>query len=105
MTSSYDQAPGSLNLSFNRGNDFSALIDLSIAVTGYSFTASITSLVTGAEVVPFTATVASEANGQVNIGLTDTQTAAIPRGTYGWNLTWVENQATRTALTGFVEVL
>jgi hypothetical protein len=43
--------------------------------------------------------------GQVNVSLTDTQTAALARGTYGWQMRWTENQATRTALTGFVEVL
>jgi len=101
---SYDQTPGSLNLAFNRGDDVSVLIDLSISAVGYNFTAAVTSLVSGADVVPFTVTVPSAANGQVNIALTDTQTAALPRGTYGWVLRWVENNATRTALTGFVEV-
>jgi hypothetical protein len=102
---SYDQTPGPLSFSFARGDDFSALIDLSIAVTGYSFTASITSLVTGLEVVPLTVTVVSAANGQVNVSLTDTQTSALARGTYGWNMKWTESNATRTALAGFVEVL
>jgi len=102
---SYDQTPGALNLSFNRTDDFSALIDLSISIVGYSITATITSLVTGADVVSFTVTIPSAANGQVNIALTDTQTAALARGTYGWNMKWTENAATRTALTGFVEVL
>lgn len=101
---SYDQTPGSLNLAFNRGDDVSVLIDLSISAVGYTFTAAVTSLVSGADVVPFTVTVPSAANGQINIALSDTQTAALPRGTYGWVLRWVENNATRTALTGFVEV-
>jgi len=101
---SYDQTPGSLNLAFNRGDDFSALVDFSIGMTGYTVTAAVTSLVSGADVVPFTVTVPSPANGQVNIALSDTQTAALPRGTYGWVLRWTENNATRTALTGFVEV-
>lgn len=102
---SYDQTPGSLNLAFNRGDDFSTLVDFSIGMAGYTVTASITSLVTGADVVPFTVTIPSAANGQVNIALSDTQTAALPRGTYGWNMKWTENNATRTALTGFVEVI
>lgn len=101
---SYDQTPGSLNLAFNRGDDFSVLIDLSISIVGYSLTASVTSVITGADVVPFTVTVPSAANGQVNIELSDTQTAALPRGTYGWSLKWTQGNATRTALTGFVEV-
>ena len=102
---SYDQTPGTLSVSLNRGDDLSVLIDLSISLVGYTVTASVTSLVTGSEVVPFTVTTVNAATGQVNISLTDTQTAALARGTYGWNMKWTENNATRTALTGFVEVL
>lgn len=106
MAGSYDQTPGSLGLSFKRGDDFSALIDFSLNMaTGYTTTASIVSAVTGTEVVPFTVTVPSAAEGKVNIALTDTQTAALAAGTYRWQMTWVENNATRTALQGFVEVL
>ena len=43
---SYDQTPGTLNLAFNRGDDFSALVDFSIGMTGYTVSASMTSLVT-----------------------------------------------------------
>jgi hypothetical protein len=103
---SYDQTPGVLNLSFVRGDDVSTLIDFSpITMTGYQVTASMYSLVSGADVQAFTVTAANAANGQFNISLTDTQTAALARGTYGWRMTWTENAATRTALTGFVEVL
>jgi hypothetical protein len=102
---SYDQTPGALNLSFNRADDFSALIDFSIAMTGYTVTAGITSLVSGNEVQPLTVSFVSATAGQVNVSLTDTQTAALARGTYGWNMKWTEGSATRTALTGFVEVL
>ena len=103
---SYDQTPGSLNLTFNRADDVSVMVDFSpITMTGYTVTAGITSLVSGAEVQPFAVSFVSATAGQVNISLTDTQTAALARGTYGWNLKWTEGQATRTALTGFVEVL
>lgn len=102
---SYDQTPGSLNLSLKRSDDFSSLIDFSIGMSGYTVTAGITSLVTGAEVQPFTVQVVSATAGQVNVSLTDMQTAALARGTYGWHLKWTEGQATRTALTGFVEVI
>lgn len=101
---SYDQSPGSLNLAFNRGDDFSALVDFSIGMTGYTVSASMTSLVTGASVQPLTVSFVSATAGQVNVSLTDTQTSALARGTYGWNMKWVEGNATRTALTGFVEV-
>ena len=102
---SYDQTPGLLNLSFKRGDDVSTLIDFSIGMSGYTVTAGITSLVDGAEVQPLTVSFVSATAGQVNVSLTDTQTAALARGTYGWNLKWTEGSATRTALTGFVEVL
>jgi hypothetical protein len=102
---SFDQTPGTLNLSFRRGDDFSALVDFSIAMTGYTASASMTSLVSGAVVQAFTTTFVSAANGQVNIALSDTQTAALARGTYGWEMTWTVDNATRTALTGFAEVL
>lgn len=101
---SYDQTPGALNLSFKRGDDFSTLIDFSIGMAGYTVTAGVTSLVTGDEVQPLTVSFVSATAGQVNVSLTDTQTAALARGTYGWSLKWTEGQATRTALTGFVEV-
>jgi len=102
---SYDQTPGSLNLAFKRGDDVSTLIDFSIGMTGYTVTAGITSLVSGADVQPLTVSFVSATAGQVNVSLTDTQTAALARGTYGWEMKWVENNATRTALTGYVEVL
>jgi hypothetical protein len=101
----YEQLPGELNLAFNRGDDFSTLIDFSITMTGYSVTAAIYSLISGDTVQAFTVTASNASAGQFNISLTDAQTAVIPRGTYGWRMTWVENNATRTALTGFVEVL
>jgi hypothetical protein len=56
-------------------------------------------------VQPFAVSFVSATAGQVNISLTDAQTAALARGTYGWQMRWTENNATRTALTGVVEVL
>ena len=105
MSPTYDQTSGTLGLSFVRGNDFSSLIDFSINMTGYTATAAIVSAVTGEQVVPFTVTIPSAAEGQVNIALTDAQTSALARGTYKWQMAWTENNATRTALTGFVEVI
>jgi hypothetical protein len=102
---SYDQTPGTLNLSFKRADDFSAMVDFSISLASYTVTAGITSLVSGAEVQPLTVSFVSATAGTVNVSLTDTQTAALARGTYGWQMKWTENNATRTALTGFVEVI
>ena len=104
MSTTYGQLPGKLNLAFNQGDDFSSLIDFSISLDGYAVSAGITSLVTELPVLSFTITYVSLANGQVNISLTDAQTASLARGTYGWNLKWTAGDVTRTALTGMVAV-
>ena len=102
----YTQLPGSMNLAFKRANDFSTLIDFDgTTLVGYAVTANVVSLVTGATVVPFAATVADAAAGQVSIALTDTQAAALPTGTYGWQLDWTApGSVQRTALQGTVAV-
>jgi hypothetical protein len=103
--STYNQLPGTMNLAFKRANDFSSLIDFDTTLAGYTVTASVTSLVTGATVVPFTTTVSDASAGQINIALTDTQTAALPSGTYGWQLDWTApGSVQRTALSGTLEV-
>jgi len=95
-----------MNLSFKRANDFGTVIDFDgTTLVGYSVSANVTSLVTGASVVPFTTTITDASAGQVNIALTDTQTAALPAGTYGWQLDWTApGSVQRTALSGTVEV-
>jgi hypothetical protein len=101
----YDQTPGNLPISFVRGDSFSSLLDFSINLTGYTFAASLVSVVTGAEVAALTSSVVSASNGQVNVSLTSTQTLALARGTYQWKFVWTQGNAVRTALTGFVEAL
>ena len=104
--STYSQLPGTMNHAFKRGNSFAALVDFDgVTLVGYTVTASVTSLVTGTAVIPFTTTVTDAAAGQVNVALTGTQTAALPAGTYGWQLDWVApGGVQRTALSGTVEV-
>ena len=106
MSSTYTQLPGTMNLSFKRANDFATLVDFNgTTLVGYTVSATVTSLVTGANVIPFTTTLADAAAGQVNIALTDTQTASLPAGTYGWQLDWTApGSVQRTALSGTVEV-
>lgn len=101
----YDQTPGKLPLSFVRGDSFSALLDFSIDLTGYTFAASLVSVVSGLDVVTLTSSVVSAASGQVNVALTAAQTTALPRGTYQWKFVWTQGNAVRTALAGFVEAL
>ena len=106
MSSTYSLLPGTMNLAFKKSGDFSTLIDFDgTTLVGFSVTANITSLVTGATVVPFTTTVTDATAGQVQIALTDTQTASLAAGTYGWQLDWVApGSVQRTALSGTVEV-
>ena len=106
MRSTYTQLPGTMNLAFKRAGDFAALIDFDgTSLVGYTATATVTSLVTGATVVPFTTTLVDAAAGQVQVALSDTQTAALPAGTYGWRLDWTApGSVQRTALQGTVEV-
>ena len=102
----YTQLPGTMSLAFKRGDDFSTLIDFNVSLASYSVSATVTSLVTGATVIPFTTSLADAAAGQVSVSLTDTQTASLAAGTYGWRLDWVApGGVQRTALQGVVEVV
>jgi hypothetical protein len=94
-----------MNLAFKRAGDFSTLIDFNVSLSSYSVSATVTSLVTGAAVIPFTTTLADAAAGQVSVSLTDTQTASLAAGTYGWQLDWTApGSVQRTALSGTLEV-
>jgi hypothetical protein len=105
MAAQFSLLPGSMSLSLKKSNDFATLIDFDTSLVGYSATASLTSLVTGAVVIPFTTSIADAAAGQVSVSLSDTQTAALAAGTYGWQLDWVApGNVQRTALSGTVEV-
>lgn len=100
-----DTLPGSLSLAFRRGDEFSTLLDFSIATTGYTWSAAIYSVVTGTTIATPTVTVVNAATGQVNLGLSEIQTAALAAGTYGWRLSWTApGEALRTVLAGTVEV-
>lgn len=105
MGANYEQLPGELNLSFRRADEVSTEIDFNpISLTGYTMAATLVSLVGGGTVASITTTTVDAAAGRLNIGLTDEQTAALPVGTYRWNLTADDGQARRTYLTGMVEV-
>jgi hypothetical protein len=94
-----------MNLAFKKSGDFSTLIDFNVSLSSYSVSATVTSLVTGATVIPFTTTLADAAAGQVSVSLTDTQTASLAAGTYGWQLDWTApGSVQRTALSGTLEV-
>lgn len=101
----YEQLPGRLNLTFRAGDYFSTIVDFSIGLTGYTTSAALYSCVSGSSVQSFSTAMADAAAGQVSIALTNTQTAALPIGTYEWRLHWTDaGGVARTALGGFAEV-
>lgn len=100
------QLPGSASVRFVRGDDWGETLDFSIDATGYTWSASIYSLFTGATVVAPTVAVISAALGQIAVSLTDAQTAALQAGTYGLRVTWTApGDAVRRAAEGICEVL
>ena len=99
----YDQLPAKLNLRWSVGDDFSALLDFDVSLVGYTAAAVVYSTTIGATVATFTTTIPDALAGKVNIALTDTQTAALGPGTYGWQLTWTIGTTTRTAMDGFID--
>ncbi len=102
----YTQLPGSMSLAFKRGDDFSAVVDFDgVSLAGYTATATISSLVSGLTVVAMAVSIVDPEAAQVSVSLTDTQTAALAAGTYGWRLDWTAPGGTnRAALQGTVEV-
>ena len=101
----YEQKPGVLNVSLNRGDEFGILLDIDRDVTGYTFSAAVYSLVDSSTVASPTLTVSNAALGQVNLSLTEAQTALLGVGSYGLRVTWVQpGSVQRTAIDGGCEV-
>jgi hypothetical protein len=99
------QTPGELNIAFRKGDEYGTLIDFSIDLTGYTFAAEVVSAVTGSTLVEPTVSIVSAASGQVNLALSEAQTAGLAAGSYLWRMIWVgPGTATRTALEGVCEV-
>lgn len=105
-SSTVDLGPGSLSfVRATAGQPFSNLVDFSISLTGYTFSAEIVSAVTGSQIVPITVTATNLAAGQVTLSLTGAQTTAIARGSYLWRLRWTSPTGeVRTVLEGIFEV-
>ena len=110
--------PGTLNISLTQGDEFGMLADLDIDVTNFTWTAIIYEITTtastfanpagtttqGATAQTFTVTVVNAAAGQINLSLTEQQTAALlPSTAYRWYLRGVSPaMVTRTYLSGTV---
>lgn len=99
------QEPGELNLSLVQGDDFGTLLDLSIDTTGYTFEASVYSLVNGEELVAPNVTEVDAELGQWNLSMTAEETAGLPAGTLGIRITWTTpGDSVRRFLQGVCEV-
>jgi hypothetical protein len=97
--------PGTLNIAFRRGDEYGTLIDFSIDLSSYTFTAEVVSAITGSTLATPAVTIVSASNGQVNLSLTETQTLSLSAGSYLWRMIWVgPGTTTRTALEGVCEV-
>lgn len=107
--------PGTLNISLTVGDEFGMLADLDIDVTSFTWTAIVYEVSTsisfsnpsgvstqGSTVATFTVTEVNAAAGQVNLSLTEAQTAAFdPANKYRWYLRGVSPAiVTRTYLSG-----
>jgi hypothetical protein len=100
------QLPGGASVRFVRGDDWGETFDFSFDATGYTWSASLYSLFTGANVVSPAITVVSASAGQVALALTDAQTAALQAGTYGLRVTWnAPGDVVRRAAEGICEVM
>lgn len=119
MTSSYTQRPGDLSLELVTGDEFGMLVDVDFDVSGFSWTALVYEASTtntfanpagvttqGATAATFTVTEVNAAAGQINLGLSEVQTAALsPTQTYRWFLRGVSpGMVTRTYLSGDVSI-
>jgi hypothetical protein len=101
----FSNLPGTLNIEVAAGDTLSVDIDFDRALTGYTVDARLLSVVSLGVVLPLTATITSEANGIVTVSLTATQTAALPIGTYAWELSWEAPQSVkRKVMAGYFEV-
>jgi hypothetical protein len=97
--------PGTLNVIVKQGQAVSQLLDFSISLTGYTFTAEIVSAVTYATVTALTVTNVNLSTGQVNVGLSAATAANVAAGTYLWRLVWTPAAGNaQTALEGIWEV-
>ena len=115
MAETFNALPGALDISLTTGDEFGMLADLDIDTTSFTWTALVYATTTavsfvnpsgvptqGTTAATFTVTVINAAAGQVNLSLTEIQTAALsPATTYRWYLRGVSpGLVTRTYISG-----
>lgn len=104
MSTTVRVLPGELNMVVKAGQAQSQLVDFSVDLTGYTFTAEIVSAVTMATVSALDVTPVDLEAGQVNVGISQEDAEAVAPGTYLWRLTWTPADGdARTALEGIWE--
>jgi hypothetical protein len=118
MTNEFVALPGPLNISLTIGDEFGMLADLDISTTDFTWTAIVYETATtvsfvnpsgvstqGSTAATFAITIVNAAAGQINLSLTEIQTAALsPTASYRWYLRGVSPAlVTRTYLSGTLE--
>lgn len=102
----YEQKPGKLNVTFNRGDELGFILDLDIGTAGYSWSARVYSLVDDTTVATPTITVVDDATGKINLAMSETVSQSIPVGTYGLRVSWIApGSVGRTGTDGILEVI
>ena len=105
MGTTVNETPGELNFRVTRGEVGSRLVDFSIDLTGYTFSAEIVSAVTFSTVATLDVTAVNLASGQINVGIGPVAASEVASGTYLWRLVWTPwGGDPRTALEGIWEV-
>lgn len=119
--STFTQLPGTLDITFVQGDEVAIALDFDRDLTGYSITAPIyvtavfasggggSSFVetVGQVATNFVVSATNLAQGQLLMGLSESQTALLSPGiAYRWYLRWVDpGLVTRTVLSGTVTVV
>lgn len=97
--------PGSLNITVQSGDELSQLVNFWIPLSNYTFQAEIVSPLTYATLENITVTEVASSTGKLNLSMTESQTSAIPAGSYLWRFIWTSPAGVRrTVLEGIFEV-
>ena len=98
----YKQLPAVMNLVVRSGDEASTLVDFDTALTGYTVTSSLHSLVTREKMYDIDTTVSNASSGQVLVKFTEENTSLV--GSFSWKMAWTEpGSVSRTVMSGIVE--
>lgn len=97
---SISQSPGTLDMAFTRGDEFSFQLDFGIDLTSYVLSArSVFYNSAGEQAI--TITPVSLTDGTIMLSLNETETSAFPTGTHPWYFKWdTPASVRRTILSG-----